>query len=193
MALIEVSDIVNTDLNSGVFDELMDAIESRLQEQYEKGRIKGTEYATVYLGAMQSALAQSVQFVLGKQTADKQAELLDKQASVTGAQLTKTQAEIDLLNQKKFTEEAQIKDLVDGSSVEGLVGKQKELYTRQADGFLRDAEQKAAKVFSDLWSVARSSDPDATPLPQHVDQASMNVILEKVAEGIGIDKASLDV
>lgn len=64
---------------TGVFDVLMNATELHLNEQYLEGRITGAEYGTVYLGALQSVLQQSINFVLQEQVADKQAELLTQQ------------------------------------------------------------------------------------------------------------------
>jgi hypothetical protein len=32
------------------------------------------------------------------------------------------------------------------------------LYKAQADGFVRDAEQKAAKIMADTWNVRRTTD-----------------------------------
>jgi len=64
---------------TGVFDDLMEGVNAHLEAQFNLGRLTGAEYATVYLGAMQSSLQNSVQFILGKQQADKQAELLTKQ------------------------------------------------------------------------------------------------------------------
>jgi hypothetical protein len=66
---------------SGVFDNLMEAVNVHLDAQYNSGRLTGKDYASVYLGALQSTIQQSIAFILGEQTADKQAELLTKQAS----------------------------------------------------------------------------------------------------------------
>jgi|JYMV01.1.fsa_nt_gi hypothetical protein len=64
---------------SGIFDDLMEAANAHLSAQFNLGRITGKDYATVYLGALQSSLQGSVQFILGKQQADKQADLVTKQ------------------------------------------------------------------------------------------------------------------
>jgi len=64
---------------TGVFDDLMEAVNAHLSAQFSLGRLTGTDYATVYLGAIQSSLQNSVQFVLGKQQADKQADLIASQ------------------------------------------------------------------------------------------------------------------
>lgn len=72
------------------------------------------------------------------------------------ASITKLQAEIELLRQKLQTEKAQVDGSVIGSS--SVIGKQNALYEAQTQGFARDAEQKAAKIMIDTWSVRRNSD-----------------------------------
>ncbi len=82
MADIDLAQLTNgTTANdgTGVFDVLIQAVERHVEEQYTEGRLAGTDYATVYLGSMQSVLAQSVQFLLNEQQADKQAELIAEQ------------------------------------------------------------------------------------------------------------------
>ena len=61
MADINVDDITNSG-GTGVFDRLMTTINSQIETQFLEQRITGSEYATVYLGAMQSELSQSIQF-----------------------------------------------------------------------------------------------------------------------------------
>ena len=55
----------NVVTGSGVFDDLMEAVTTHLEAQYQLGRITGGDFATVYLGAMQSALQQSVAYAVG--------------------------------------------------------------------------------------------------------------------------------
>jgi len=86
----ELTDKTTTDEGTGIFDVLMNTTELHLKDQYDEGRITGEEFATVYLGALQSVLAQSVKFTLDKQAADKQAELID-------AQINETNEKIDLI------------------------------------------------------------------------------------------------
>jgi len=196
MSNIQISDITSND-NTGVFDELMCAIETRINGQYDAGRIKGSDYATVYLGAMQSAISQSIQFVLGEQQADKQADLIAAQASkvakdedvvdqniLTAVQQTlKTTAETDLLTQKKFTEQAQILDTVDGNLVVGSVGKKNDLYDKQKDGYDRDAEQKLLSIMTQLWGISAST--SQTPPPTFAD-TPIDTVATKAGAGIGV-------
>lgn len=80
MADIKIEDLTTGYVDgTGVFDTLMTAVQSRLDEQYIEGRLKGSDYATAYLGSMQYAMSQAIQFLLGEQQADKQADLLQAQ------------------------------------------------------------------------------------------------------------------
>ena len=74
---------------SGVFDKLMHAINGNILVQYESGRIKGPEYAQVYLGSMQTAVVEAVKFMLTKEQIAKDLDL--------------KQAQIDKLNDDKLT------------------------------------------------------------------------------------------
>ena len=87
MAEIELTDLTNTktcsteDDGTGVFDKLIKSVEYHIEGQYKSGRIKGTDYANVYLGSMQSVLSESIKFLLSEQKADKEADLVAAQIS----------------------------------------------------------------------------------------------------------------
>lgn len=70
---------------TGVFDELMKAINGNIQVQYDSGRIKGSEYATVYLGSMQAAISEAMKFMLTKDQIAKDLELKTAQIEATEA------------------------------------------------------------------------------------------------------------
>lgn len=86
-------DTTNTDApvweGTGVFDELMKAINGNIQVQFDSGRIKGTEYASVYLGSMQTAIVEAMKFMLTKDQISKDLDL--------------KQAQIDKINDDKLT------------------------------------------------------------------------------------------
>lgn len=76
-SVIQASDITDatTVVNgvsdgTGVFDIFMDAINLQINSDYDQGRLTGTDYATVRLGSMQTALQQAVAFVLQKPKAE---------------------------------------------------------------------------------------------------------------------------
>ena len=72
---------------TGVFDELMKAINGNIQVQYDSGRIKGTEYATVYLGSMQAAISEAMKYMLNKKTIEKGLEAQDVNIAISEVQL----------------------------------------------------------------------------------------------------------
>lgn len=67
----------------------------------------------------------------------------------------------------------------DGAAIAGLLGKQKDLYTQQITSYQRDAEVKAAKIFSDAWIVMKGIDEGLTP-PDNFNNASLNSILADI-------------
>lgn len=190
---------------AGIFDELMRSTKAHLEQEYSKQRIRGGDYANVYLGSLTAVMQYGIQFLLEKQRSGEQAELLkaqtiteqkqqalleeqtaqmeaqtrltdqqvlnavkegtriDKQICKLEAeydalmeQKLKTVAETALLGQKKATEAAQT--IGAGVDADSYIGRQKMLYQQQAEGFLRDAEQKAAKLMVDSWNVRRTTD-----------------------------------
>lgn len=273
---IEVADLTTgTLVGDGVFDKLMASMKPHLQQEYSQNRIKGPEYAEVYLGSLTNVLNTSMQFLLQKarigleaklleqqiilaelevtkagiaielleiekeksaaevlqiaaqtafvkqqelnlqaeilnvpkqglmieaQTAvqvqqklnlqaeslnlPKQGILLDAQADLANQQavnaevenrvlegqvcklkaeydltmkrILQTEAETGLIGQKTATEKAQVQAI--GVDPDSVVGRQKQLYKAQTDGFQRDAELKAAKLLVDTWSARRMSD-----------------------------------
>ena len=57
---------------TGIFDILINAVNENIEIQYKKGRIKGADYANVYLSSMQAVIAESVQFLQQKQLTEAQ-------------------------------------------------------------------------------------------------------------------------
>lgn len=209
---IIVTPITNEDLTTkvvdgtGIFDELMTAANAHLDSQWGKDRITGTQYAEVYLGQLQSVLAQAVAFLLERdkayynnllinaqielankqvELAEKQIEQADKEIELLEKQIELQEANADLTRQKIKTEQAQISDTVDGIPVTGIVGAQIALYKQQKDGFLRDAEQKAMKIIADTW-ITRKTVDDGTPLPVGFDTAAVDAFTRKVADGVQV-------
>jgi len=135
-SLTQGSSVTNTNnviTGTGVFDDLMESVTAHLEAQYQLGRITGTDFATVYLGAMQSALSASVSYTIGQE---------------------KTNAEVALLTQKQTTEFAQT--LVTGTqtpNANSVLGKQITLYGEQAKGFKWNADQKYLKTLLDAWAI----------------------------------------
>lgn len=213
MTTISNADLTTQTVNgTGVFDVLMKAAAAHLEAEFSKNRIKGTEYSEVYLGAMTQVLQTAAQFLLTKQKASLEAELLTKQIALveqqrlnavtentvlvaqecklraeydlTMANILRTNEEIALLTQKTATERGQTQAL--GVDADSVLGRQKALYVAQSDGFKRDAEQKAAKVLVDSWNVRRTTDEgtvaDGTNM---LNDAAVGRAVTKLLSGVG--------
>jgi len=92
MANIELDSITNT-AGTGVFDKLMEAVNTQIESQYLNNRITGSDYANVYLGSMQAVLQQSMQFVLQEQLTEAQIEDVLASTNLKEEQLKATYAE----------------------------------------------------------------------------------------------------
>lgn len=263
---------------NGLFDELMRSVNAHTQAQFDEGRLTPENFASVYLGAMQSCLSQASQFILQYQTSNQQVRLLDAQieneelnkqliqkqidkleadteyvnkqvlkvdsekalidaqtsnqtkqglvldqtvenaikdlevktkniqaqeaqtALVTQQtvnavsqddqikkQTLKLQAEIDVLSQRVISELAQTNDTVNGQPIGGVLGKQFKLYDNQAEGYTRDAEQKAAKILNDTFLTRVTTDADNWDAVT-AGQGDLEVakVMSKLKQGIGV-------
>ena len=89
MADILFSDVTNgVPTGSGYFDVLMRSVKAHIEIEYSANRIKGPEYATVYLGAMQSAMQLAEQFVLGEKLQEAQILDIEKGIALKTQQIT---------------------------------------------------------------------------------------------------------
>ena len=77
---LTVNDLTLATLDgTGVFDVLMRANKAHLEAEFKKDRIKGPEYATVYLGSLESVMQTALQFLLNKDKSDLEAQLIQAQ------------------------------------------------------------------------------------------------------------------
>lgn len=115
------------------------------------------------------------------------ADLIKSQTenTVLQEQKLKTASEVALLDQKIATEKAQTVDTVNGLPVTGVIGKQKQLYTAQTDGFARDAEQKATKILLDANTTVFSINENPDYLTSSLTGLQLNPVLNKLKQGIG--------
>lgn len=71
---------------TGIFDTLIGAVNGNIKAQYDSGRIRDSDYAQVYLGALQSSINAAMQFLLQEQQAEAQAELTREQRALVERQ-----------------------------------------------------------------------------------------------------------
>lgn len=74
----------------------------------------------------------------------------------------------------------------DGSTIiEGSVGKQKDLYDQQIDSFIKDAKQKAAKMWLDGWITQKTLDENLAS-PNELDVPSVSAVLLSIRNENGL-------
>lgn len=117
----------------GVFDKLMKTFELHLEKEYNKQRIRGTDYANAYIGLINNALNQVSSYALAKSKLPLELQLLEaqihrtatdtivatKQGGLIDAQIQKEMAQTEMLHlemEYKFPKElamidAQIKNM----------------------------------------------------------------------------------
>lgn len=134
----------------------------------------------------------------------KQKDLIDEQikteatntvdaiGGLAKASLDKTSAEVSILGKKEVTETAQtlgqIDDVFAANYISGLIGSEMKLKTEQKESFVRDAEQKTAKFYADMLSIAYSTAPDDSyndPAAWGFGQVESNRVTTKLLSGIG--------
>ena len=179
----------NLALGDGLFDQLMATMKHHLQIEYDSQRIRGSEYAKVYLGSMESVLGNTTQYLLGILLIEQRKEQLELENRILDLDIIKleyeiehilpliklkTQAEVDLINAQisKINKEILFIDAkinteianVDGSGVtaDSVVGRQTALLLAQKLGFAGDIESKVAKLHADYASVWQSVQEDET-------------------------------
>ena len=127
------TDASNVVTGTGVFDDMMETVNAHMAAQFNLGRITGSDYATVYLTAIQATVQQAVAFTIGVQ---------------------KGNAEESLLFQKEITEFAQTeKSTKVAPTTTSVAGRANNLSTEQSKGFKWNADQKYLKTLLDAWAV----------------------------------------
>ena len=169
MADILFSEVTNgLPTGSGYFDVLMRSVKAHIEIEYSANRIKGPEYATVYLGAMQSAMQLAEQFVLGEKLQEAQITSMGIDDSLKTAQKAEVPAGT-IREDLKNTSEIELK-----AAQTLLVGKQDLtevqkalLVTRQIKGFQDDKSVKIFKAQLDAKSVVYSVAPSELTVPTY--------------------------
>ena len=172
----------NVVTGTGVFDDLMEAVTTHLEAQYQLGRITGGDFATVYLGAMQSALQQSVGYAVGAEKTNADVILTGKQGLLVDAQELKTDAEKLLVDAQELQ--------VDGQTALGV--KQGTLTDNQAASELKKAldivntttNRSAAQATSETTAVQQRLlivNQIATELKQALDLVGATSLKDKQA------------
>ena len=186
---LNVTELTTAEIaGTGVFDVLMQSVKNHVQEEHAKSRITGKEYATVYLEALQSTLAQSVEYLLraktlgfeldnlGKQGVllDHQAEIAIKDAQLKFAQIAQTQAQTELTEQQVKSAEAEAHKIPVEIS---LLRSSLELASVEKD--LRIAQVGLAETEKDIavYNLANKTPVEVELLQAQTDNAQSQIAL----------------
>lgn len=80
---------------SGIFDGLMAALNAHLEKEFEGGRITGKEYSTAYVSLTTAAMQYGVNFLLSRDSAYWQSQLIQRQARLAEIQAVNARAQIE--------------------------------------------------------------------------------------------------
>lgn len=168
--------------------------------QYLLGRDQAYWQSVTAQLAAQTAQVAYVQAKVGLETAKAQLLQMESQAYATQAEYALTKLKLateqaayrtaeytfehilpiqkDLVAEQREAQRAQTIDTrSDGTTpVSGSVGMQKQLYAQQITSYKRDAEVKAAKLFTDAWVTQKTLDEGLVP-PMGFTNDSINEVL----------------
>lgn len=186
---------------TGVFDKLVAAINDNIDLQYQKGRIKGADYANVYLGTMQSVLQSSIQYSMAEKesevridlikqqllteiettaNANKQGLLLDKDVLLKDEQIATSQKQLEILGVEKDLKLAQEAEVLSGTVRANADLSDKHLTTAKQRELLEEQLTSEAKkqVLLDTEEEAKQYEVDVLLADQHVTNLKQQIILD---------------
>ena len=95
--------------------------------------------------------------------------------------------QLNLIKEQTEAQRGQTADVrLDGLPVTGVMGKQKLLYAQQITSYQRDAEVKAAKLFTDAWITQKTMDEGLLP-PNGFTNASVDTVLTAIKTNNGLN------
>jgi len=153
-------EMLNYSLNA--LDALNSKIEGYLDNQYNKGRIKGTEYAQVYSQLISTAIQTTMSMGFNANQQENQ----NKQ----------TDAQVDLINAQKITEQKRA----------NLTEQQTEVAKKQAKSFDQTVKLKLFKAQMDTFAMIYSSNPDAEEIPDVLKKSNVNALYDEINNSIRI-------
>lgn len=182
MADITVTDLTNENGN-GVFDKLVSAMQIILVKEFKDNRITGTEYSKIFMSSLDSAMNQSMQFLLQKDQAAKQVEVLEAQRLLTLAQKDIAETQLLIAGQELLKVTAEV----------AMMPAQQELLEAQV--LLTEAQAAKVTVEVEILEIEKTKTAaEVLLIEAQTDQAIKQVevltaqILNLPKEGVLLDK-----
>ena len=198
---------------TGAFDAFMETFHNHLKIEFDEGRITGATYATTWAQLASVAMQHAVSFVLQKDKVYWDLLLANVQAitgliglatarvqlAIAQTQVHINRANYCLTKLKLATEDANFaygienmeaaraqtldSRLTDNKTVEGAVGKQKDLIDEQITSFKRNAETKVAELYSNAW-VAQKTVDEGLLAPSEYANDGVNKVLANLRNNV---------
>jgi len=112
MTVLAVTELTESKVEgTGVFDLMMKATKAHLEQEYKQNRIKGAEYATVYLGSLDSTMNAAMQFLLQGRKVGIEEQILEQQLLIAKVAVQKAQIELEILELSKQKVDAEVAQL----------------------------------------------------------------------------------
>jgi hypothetical protein len=180
----------------GILDKMLKVINLNIKIQYDDGRLKGTEYAEVYLGAMQTALSESIKFLLNKDLIEKQIEGMDVKNAIDEVQLAENsekwaiqkqvlENQLEMSNvDVAYKEQSLLKDLeirdkqIESANADVAFNESKKLIMEQTRK--DNIRSKAAEQFAEFMKYISA----ANVVPGPTDFANMRALITAMNTGI---------
>jgi len=181
-AVIAVTDLTTQTIDgTGVFDVMMKTVKAHLKEEYDSGRIKGNDYSTVYLGALQGTMDRALQFVLSKDKVNAELAVVELEK----ARITAENLNIPKVGLKIDAETLLVEQQTDNLVAQGLnIPKEGVVLDKQALKLISDT------VVSDKQSLQLIAETT------RVNQTVTNLVTENTnlgKQGLLIDNQKLQV
>ena len=192
---------------TGVFDELMKALNAHFEDQFTKGRITGADYAQAYIGASQGAMSTAVQFLLGRdqaywnaQLAQMQARIAEAEAAQAALRIAQTQADVINARSQALTSQTQYALTKMKLTTEAVAIEQGEaqvtqikyqtlsLMPEQLNSLLADNSIKAYQLSAVLPKQVETSSAEISRLTAQTDQTLYETTNILVAQHAGLNK-----
>lgn len=99
---VTVDDLTKTTIaGDGTFDVLMRSVNTHLDDQFKLTRLRGPEYAEVYLGSMSLAMQTGLALLMGSRKISRELMLLDLQIELAKKGVEKAEVELEILEASK--------------------------------------------------------------------------------------------
>ncbi len=162
-----VKDVTTESMDgTGVFDIYMRAGMNQLNSQYDKGRIKGSDFAQAYVAQIQLMMTEANKFVIGLVQAQVSIAMFDQQylgaaydALAKEATAKKMKHESDLLCQQvaELKANGKVERALKTAQKQTQIGQAK-LYERQITSFKEKTSLDSSKILMDAWAVQAAED-----------------------------------